>query len=76
MTVNPFYLVIFSPSANIYTARQINLPCSITSCAQPHKEIFAAVAGAILTADFIGREYNSRNCSVPSQQLSVFSTAK
>ena len=60
MTVNPFYLVTFSPSANIYTARQINLPCSITSCAQPHKEIcrFAAVAGAILTADLIGREYN------------------
>lgn len=46
-------------SRSIYTARQINLPCSITSCAQPHKEIcrFAAVAGAILLADFIGQEY-------------------
>lgn len=43
-----------------YTERQINLPLSIIRCAQPHKEIyrFAVAAGAILTADFIGREDN------------------
>jgi hypothetical protein len=42
-----------------YTERQINLPPSITGCTQPYKEIcrFAAAAGAILMADFIGYEY-------------------
>ncbi len=42
-----------------YTERQRNLPLRITGCIQPHKEIcrFAAAAGAILAADFIGREY-------------------
>ncbi len=31
-------------------------------CAQPHKEIcrFAAEAGMLLTADFIGREYSKK----------------
>ncbi len=35
-------------------------PLSIIGCAQPHEEIcrFAAAVGAILTADFICREYN------------------
>lgn len=44
-----------------YTERQRNLPLRITGCIQPHKEIcrFAAAAGAILTADFICREYNA-----------------
>lgn len=42
-----------------YTESQIYLTLSITGCAQPHEEFcrFAAAAGAILTADFIGREY-------------------
>ncbi len=33
-------------SRSIYTARQINLPCSITRCAQPNEELcrFAAAA--------------------------------
>ncbi len=43
-----------------YTECQINLPLSITGCTQPYMEIcrFAAAAGAILTVDFIDREYN------------------
>ena len=46
-----------------YTVRQINLPRSITCCAQPNKEVcpFAAATGAILAADFIGCEYNKEN---------------
>ena len=42
-----------------YTEEQKHLLLSIRGCAQPHKEIcrFAAAAGAILTADFIDREY-------------------
>ncbi len=43
-----------------YTEEQKHLLLSIRGCAQLHKEIcrFAAAAGAILTADFICREYN------------------
>jgi len=42
-----------------YTEEQKHLLLSIRGWAQPHKEIcrFAAAAGAILTADFIDREY-------------------
>ncbi len=40
--------------------RSKRLTASMTRCAQPHKEIcrFAAAGGAILTANFIDREYN------------------
>ncbi len=42
-----------------YTKRQKHLPLSINGCARQHKETCrsAAAAGAILTADFISREY-------------------
>ena len=48
-----------SRNHNIYTERQINLTTGINGCAQPYAKLcrFAAVAGAILTADFVGCEY-------------------
>ncbi len=44
----------------VYTERQINFPLSIIRCARSHKETcrLAAATGAILTVDFIDREYN------------------
>lgn len=33
-------------------------PPSIKSCTQPHKELCRFAAGAVLTIDFICREYN------------------